>query len=216
MDNFTHASDQELLYYIQQSNQRAFEVLYYRYYALLCHVAYRRVPSEEIVEEIVQDVWVNFWQKAGQLDSFSNIQAYLYVTLRNKILHYLRSEKIRKYYENKFQELELLSRNRQQFSDVVLSEKAMLELIQDTISSLPPQCKEAFILSREEQLSYREIAERMRLSISTVEKHIMKALQILRLKLAHWNKGLQIFIFLSITVEKCNHSIGTWIHKIFN
>ena len=156
MNRFTHATDQELLQAIQQANQEAFEVLYYRYYAWLCKIAYKRIPSHELVEELVQDVWVNVWQKANQLDSHGNIQAYLYATLRNKILYILRSERNRKYFQNKIRELS--TGMNQPSVDESLSEKAMAAFLQEAIASLSPQCREAFLLSREEQLSYREIA----------------------------------------------------------
>jgi len=86
--------------------------------------------------------------------------------------------------------------------DESLSEKAMVAFLQEAIASLSPQFREAFLLSSEEQLSYREIAQRMQISVSTVEKHIAKALQVIRFIFAQWNRILLVGGILVATVVR--------------
>ena len=180
---------------IMQQNEDAFTTFYYRYYDLLCMKAYRRIPEEAIVEEIVQDVFLTFWNKASTLDAGGNISAWLYATLRNKVLHHLRTEQTRQVYTRKLERLH---------PDVVIDAQDKLDLkqteeeIHTIVQALPTQCKEAFILSRYENLSYREIAERMGISVNTVEKHISKALQILRRELADHN-FISIALYITIS-----------------
>ncbi|MGN7723698.1 RNA polymerase sigma-70 factor [Chitinophaga sp. 22620] len=174
-------TDQELLEQIALRSEAALTVLHYRYYALLCAAAFKRVPDESIVEEMVQDVLINFWEKAPSLDRYGNVQAYLFATLRNKVLHEMRSRMIMaKHATTLHEEQQEIFRH-----DAVelLQAKELEQKLHTIIDDLSPQCKEAFTLSRFEQLSYKSIAQRMNISVNTVEKHIGKALNILREKL---------------------------------
>lgn len=179
--SFTHHTDQELLAFIQQGNEMAFTVLYKRYYLPLCKKAFQRIPSTPQVEEIVQDVFVNLWSKALTLDTKGNVRAYLYATLRNKILHELRTESTRSFYMEKLKKLSSIHEGEECLNAIYAREREA-QIIQ-IVTDLSPQCREAFRLSRFENLSYKEIAERMQLSVNTVEKHVAKALRILRSKL---------------------------------
>ncbi len=179
----------------QQQNEQAFVVLYERYYLPLCKKAFQRIPYRPRVEEIVQDVFVNLWSKAASLDANGNVKAYLYATLRNKILHALRTEHNRQFYLEKLKEL-TKERNEDKSLQHIYARETE-EHINQIITALSPQCRKAFSLSRFENLSYKEIADRMQLSVHTVEKHIAKALQILRNKINEYGDvSLILFILL--------------------
>ncbi len=193
---FTSFSDQELLRLTQQKNEQAFAILYERYYLSLYKKAYLRIPHQARVEEIIQDVFVNLWQKAESLDTEGNIRAYLYATLRNKILHELRTESNRIFYMKKLKELGL-EREKDKPTLQKIYAKETEATIQEIIMTLPPQCRKAFKLSRFEGLSYKEIAEQMQISVNTVEKHIGKALRVLRANIRPFKRTLILFIFLS-------------------
>lgn len=194
ISNFTHYTDQQLLALIQKGKGEAFNALYRRYYLQLCRKAYTRIPSIPRVEELVQDVFMNFWLKAAGLDSSGNIRAYLYATLRNKILHELRTEANRKHYLSKIGTFRGGATERSFLEEIYAQETE--HRIAQLLKTLPAQCKEAFCLSRYEKLSYKEIAERMQLSINTVEKHIGKALRILREKLSQFEDALPALLLL--------------------
>lgn len=197
--NDTLYSDRELLLLILQQNEDAFTTFYYRYYDLLCRKAYRRIPEEAIVEEIVQDVFVTFWNKADTLDANGNIAAWLYATLRNKVLHHARTEQTRLAYIKKLEQLQGdMAADAQEKLDLKQTEAEIHTIIQ----SLPAQCKEAFVLSRYENLSYREIAERMGISVNTVEKHIGKALQILRKGLEDYPVSIWLLFLTGIELAE--------------
>lgn len=174
-------TDQELLAHIARKSEAALAVLHDRYYLLLCAVAIKRISDESIVEELVQDVFLNFWEKASSLDSNGNVYAYLFATLRNKVLHELRSQML---LTKRSSTLQLAQPERLEHDAAdLLQAKELEEKLQTIIEDLSPQCKEAFTLSRFEHLSYKSIAQRMNISVNTVEKHIGKALNILREKL---------------------------------
>ena len=178
--SFTSLSDQQLLNLLQEKDESAFSILYERYYLPLYKKAYQRIPYKSRVEEIIQDVFVNLWVKAESLDTEGNVKAYLYATLRNKILHNLRTERNRIFYMEKLKELKSKRKIKESHTLQDLYARETQEKINHVIDQLSPQCRMAFKLSRFEQLSYKEIAQRMQISVNTVEKHISKALSILR------------------------------------
>jgi RNA polymerase sigma-70 factor (ECF subfamily) len=183
-----------LLALIRQGNEQALEVLYHRYYAPLCIKAYKRIPSTPLVEELVQDVFVNLWMKSASLDDRGNVKAYLYATLRNKILHQLRTEHTRSMYAEKIAQLINQQGDNQGLESIYARETE--KQINQVISTLSPQCREAFRLSRFEHLSYKEIAEKLHISVNTVEKHVSKALRILREKITEYGNIACILLFL--------------------
>lgn len=181
IENFSPYTDQKLLQSIKKRDEKAFAVLYDRYYLPLCKKAFQRIPFIHKVEEIVQDVFVTTWSKSASLEDDGNIRAYLYAVLRNKILHELRTEKSRALCKAR---LELMvSQQETTYSVHELDIREDEQEIHRIINKLPPQCQKVFSLSRFEHLSYKEIAQYMNLSVTTVEKHITKALSILRSKM---------------------------------
>lgn len=185
ISNYTHYTDLELLQLVQQQDEHAFAVLYERHYLPLCRKAFQRIPSTPKVEEIVQDVFVTLWSKAPSLNTDSHVKGYLYATLKNKILHQLRMEYTRSFYMEKLKNL--VGDQAENRSLLAIYAQETEEYIHRIVTTLSPQCREAFILSRFEGLSYKEIAERMQLSVNTVEKHVAKALRILRSKLTSYS-----------------------------
>lgn len=192
---YSSYTDGELLSLIQQRNETAFECLYNRYFSILCHKAFKRIPDQQLIKEIVQDVFMNLWLKADNLNPAECVAAYLYATLRNKILHELRSRYTRLAYAEK---ISILYKSWLQSNAAdPLEVKQLEEKLDLAISSLPNQCRDAFILSRYEDLSYKEIALYMNISLNTVKKHISKALKILRSKLNEYEL-VTILILLSL------------------
>lgn len=170
-------TDKQLIELIAQGDETAFTAIYNRYYESLCRSGFKRLQNESIVEELVQDVFVNLWNKAGELDPEGNIKSYLFATLRNKVLHELRSSMVMAKHAR------IICQQQNQFAEdsySLMHSKHLEEKFESVVKELPPQCREAFTLSRFEELSYKSIAERMDISVNTVEKHIGKALSILR------------------------------------
>jgi RNA polymerase sigma-70 factor (ECF subfamily) len=188
------------LSFIKQGNEQALEALYERYYKLLCLKAYKRIPSTPLVEEVVQDVFVNLWVKSASLDVHGNVKAYLYATLRNKILHELRQESTRALYADKIRQL---SREREEIQSLEsLYARDAEARIHRVIGTLSPQCRRAFLLSRFENLSYKQIATSMNISVNTVEKHVAKALRVLKGKLQEYKDIIQILIVILFLINR--------------
>lgn len=186
-------NDAQLLLMVQQSNHEAFEALYFRYFGPLCRYAFKKLPEEDVVEEIVQDVFIDLWHKRETLDPAQEIARLLYAMLRNKSLHELRARMIQNKHLEKFI---LLQPEYAEETTEQLYAKQMAEKIQSAVDRLSPQCRQAFILSRYEHLPYKDIAARMDISVNTVEKHLGKALMLLRLEFREYNMPVVLLIGL--------------------
>ena len=186
-------TDKQLIDLIAQGNELAFTVMYHRYYEVLSRSAYKRLQNEDIVEELVQDVFLNLWNKAAGLDPEGNLKSYLFATLRNKVLHELRASMVIA------KHAKVISQQQTYFAEdanSLIHSKHLEQKFQSVVNELPPQCREAFTLSRFEELSYKSIAERMDISVNTVEKHIGKALHILRRSFKEYDITLLVLLGL--------------------
>jgi len=182
--------EQNILESIAESDEMAFEGLFKTYFAELCIYATRFVDDIESAEEIVQDIFFNLWNNRTRLTINTSIKAYLYTTVRNTCLNIIKHKKV----ENKYREY--FSRQLQQ--DELQEEDWMKgdelhDKITKTIEKLPPERKKVFIMSRFENLKYKEIADELNISVKTVENQMGKALQFLREELKEY---LPILIFL--------------------
>lgn len=198
--NQTTSTDQELLTDLRNGDNDAFEALYHRYFVSLCKYAYKKLQDECVVEELVQDVFVDLWKKRTTLDIDGQIAGLLFAMLRNKALHGLRARLIQsKHYE----EFSLLHKHdmSEELTDKLYARQAQ-EKMNTAINQLSPQCRQAFTLSRYENLSYKEIAQKMGISVNTVEKHIGKALNFLRQEFKEYNLPILIILGLIEMLQK--------------
>lgn len=173
----------------------SFEQLFKLHYKALHAYANVILRDQDTAEEIVQGMFLKFWEKRELLNVQTSLKAYLYKCVYHDSLNYLKHQKIKTKYQD-FAAYTMNGQHEPASSKVELTE---LELkLQEALNQLPEHCRTIFQMSRFEELKYREIAEQLGLSIKTVENQMGKALKILRLKLADF---ITIFIiFLSITI----------------
>ncbi len=154
----------------------AFELIFEHYYKYLCLVVYRMISDRNLAEDIVQEVMHDFWKKHKNIQIKTSIKAYLHRSTINKTLNHIRDKKII------FEEEEQLSAVKSKEADIdqLISAKELQKSINEAIKALPERCRIIFSLSRYEELSYKEIAEKLEISVKTVENQISKALRILR------------------------------------
>ena len=158
----------------------AFEKIYFEYFSYLCQCMYRFVKDEEITKDIVQDVFLKYWQKMHEIRINESPKAYLYRACINESLNFLKEKDRRENRENSYSSENIgTSRQSDQPDIQFLSEETSIR-IDSAIDQLPHSCRTAFLLSRHEQKSYKEIAKLLNISVNTVEKHIGKALKVLR------------------------------------
>ena len=186
--------DTSQLHSIRLGDEQAFERLFRDQYPILCGYAKKYLDDVDQAEEVVQDMFFNFWQKRKKLEVNISLEAYLFRSVRNSCLNYLKHLKVRE--EHKLATNHEIRAKELQVHDNVVA----LELqgrIDDAIDQLPPERKKIFKMSRYEELKYREIAEKLNLSVKTVEVQMSKALKFLRL---HLSEYLSLFVLFLIEI----------------
>lgn len=192
-------NDRELFLQIKQGNKKSFEKLFMAYYASLCAFARKYIKDADECEEIVQSFFTRLWDKRDDLEINLSVKNYLFSSVRNRCINYLKHSKIKVEYQNDF----LKSTDAQSdFSDAML-EIDLVEKIEKSIAELPQRRREIFVLSREKGLKYREIADELGISIKTVEAQMGQALKDLRDSLKEYRQLLISFLFvLPLRVSK--------------
>lgn len=167
-----------------------FSEMYLTYYPKLVRFAKEFVMLEEDAENITQDVFADLWERRDSMSEIENVNAYLFRLVKNRSLDYLKRKISEQKYVESTQtsfeiELSLKLQSLDRFDVCYLSEGNETEiLIRAAINSLPKRCRDIFLMSRMEGLKYKEISERLGISINTVECQMGIALKKLRGKLS--------------------------------
>jgi len=157
-----------------------FESVFRNHFRELCLYALNYVKDFEISREIVQDGFIRLWEKRDTIDPSKPVKAYMKTVIRNRCLNYLRDNK--KFNTGLFNLDELPSEEIFGQSDKLVEEEIRTK-IGEAIGELPGKCREIFVLNRYENLKYQEIADRLNISIKTVETQMSKALSHIRNRL---------------------------------
>lgn len=184
--------DSEWIRRIQSGDKEAFAELYRAYFFNLCDFAYRYIKMPSVCEELVQDLFLNIWMKREQWQPGGTIRSYLYKSIKNRALDYLKHRKVeREYLAWREMEQEWETQNSKQHSlSLHHEERELAEAIENAINQLPDRRREIFTLSREDGLTYREIADVLDISVKTVETQMGRSLKTLRKLLSEYLPGL--------------------------
>ncbi len=175
-----------------QGSNLLLEHAFRQYHAPLYFYALKFIDDNDHAKDIVQDAFLSLL-KSGDEIQIENLKAYLFRTVRNNCLNHIKHTLVTSEFAQT--EKERISREIN-FYDThqTLVEKELQEKLTEAISALPEKYKVPFQLSRFDELSNKEIAEKLDLPVRTVETQIYRALKILREDLI--NKGLILFQFL--------------------
>jgi len=175
---YSTLQDEELFKMFQNGESRAFDEIYRRYRDILTAMAGKMLESKQMAEDIVQEIFLSLYNRRAQIEIQVSLRAYLMKSMKFKILNEFRSSGIRNAYKKQVDLYRNVSYSHSCHYDCEL--KDLTSNIELTINTLPNKCRTAFLLSRTEDLSYKDISGFMGISISTVEKHISKALRLLK------------------------------------
>jgi RNA polymerase sigma-70 factor, ECF subfamily len=170
-------NEQQFVFALREGNEMVFESVFKDYYNRLCNYAFGFVDDSDEAEEMVQNTFLNIWESREKIEIHTSIKSYLYRSVQNNCLNRIKHEKVRQTYGN-YQQHHAES-FAESASQLVISHELQNQ-ISEAFKSMPPQCRTVFELSRYENLTYAEIAEQLGISIKTVDKHMIKALKIMR------------------------------------
>nr|WP_121271473.1 RNA polymerase sigma-70 factor [Pedobacter schmidteae] len=178
---YSDFQDKELVALLAKGDKCAYSEVFFRYNKLLYSHAYNKLREREDAKDIVSEVFYALWAKRGQALPEHNLIGYLFVAVRYKIADFLSKKQVRHHYIQSLQNF--IDEPQQVNADHLIREKQLKEIIEEEISALPPRMQEIFRMSRFEQMTHKEIAEKLSLSEQTVKDQVKKALRILRVKL---------------------------------
>ena len=181
----------------KQKGPDAYRELFYQYHGRMVLFAHKFTGDLQVSQDIVQDAFLKLWEKSPSLASFEVPRAYLFQSIKNSCLNHIRHIKIMHSVEDTLAshlaEIEkklFLCPDDPLQSLLEQDVKCKIDMI---VQSMPEKCREVFLMSRNDMLKNREIAEKMGISVKMVEKHISKALLILRTNLSEY---LSILLFI--------------------
>lgn len=183
--------------------EQQFEVLFRGQFAALCNFAYSVVKDTDQAHDIVQQAFVNLWERRDEVETIDNLPAYLRRSIVNVAINHIQKHK-RVRLEDEYTQAQLDSASAADRSDYLQGE--VEEAIRRAVEQLPEKSQLVFSLSRFQGMSNKEIADNLNISIKAVEKHIGKSLKELRVSLAPY---LKIFAIFSLS------EVGLTLAKLF-
>jgi RNA polymerase sigma-70 factor (ECF subfamily) len=183
---------------LENNDIAQFEKLYKKYYKKALNYAFQYIGDIETSKGIVQESFINLWEKRRSLDHANNIEYYFLTIVRNKALNYLRDKarKTRRMGEtvNIDDNINIIALSYTNTDNTSYHE--IQHIIRDTIEKLPPKIKNTFLLSRDKKLTNKEISEKQNVSVKTIEYRISKALIMLKLNLTDYLNAIFVILFL--------------------
>ena len=178
MQRDDYLSEKELLSAIAAGNEGAFYHLYESYREKMFHFLLNITKSKEISEELLTDIFMKLWVGKDWIDSINNIESFLRKVSYNKAIDYLR-------YAARQEKLQKIIAGQMNFAvndspETLLMEKDYHRILAKAVEELTPQRKIIYRLSREQFLSHEEIAQKLNLSVNTVNNHIKAAVNFIK------------------------------------
>lgn len=175
MANEELKNDTLLVAALKYDSHEAFVKIFRQYYANLVLFTARFIPDKSVCEDIVQEAFIKIWSNRKNLEIKTSIRSYLTTSVQNLALDELRHRKVKNNYLEMNREIILsLSPDEHMFFT------ELSDAIDNALEKLSPELRETLMLSRSEKLKYHEIAQRLNVSVRTVEVRISKALKYLR------------------------------------
>jgi RNA polymerase sigma-70 factor (ECF subfamily) len=175
-----NTSDSYLIELWRTGNEKAYRALFDKYFYKLYNYTLKLIPDKNVSEEIVMDVMLAVWQKKDTLNSSLSLSAYLYRSVKNRLIDHLRKQHRAGVVPTVSLDQTAVEPPSSFGTDSRLLHKELEGLYQTSLNRLPPQKKRIFTMSREEGNSYKEIADRLKLSKNTVENHMVAALRLMK------------------------------------
>ncbi len=191
--NHQMPTDTNIIRRFKEGDAEAFDAIYHNYSKKLFHFALGLTKDKHISEDLVQEVFVKLWEKRDQVDPKLNFDNYIFTITYNSIRKFFRNQST----ETKV--IDLLLKNSPEniesiYGTVIYNE--MLDRANKVIETLPPKRKTVYMLSRQEGMKTKEIADKLNISTRTAENHLAKALKYLKEELSEISLPTLLFFFL--------------------
>ncbi len=183
-------TDEKYIEQIRFGDKASFDSLFRLYYEQLYRFALRFVRDPQESENLVQDVFVKLWVQRSELSITQNAKAYLYTSVKNQALNYIKRESKSSSFDNEISRFKEQSESPEE--DYIKDEQYIA--IHKAIEELPNKCKQIYLMKRYDNLSYNEISEIQGISVNTVKTQMKRAIKTLSEKLAHLKSFIILFL----------------------
>ena len=169
----------DILNRLKIGDKSVLKEIFQQHYSPVCAAMYRYISDRNLVEDLAQNVFIRLWEKRETIEITASLGAYLRRMAINEALGHLRKNK-----NVQIEEITpMTSQQETTNTETEFLQTELQEQITNAINGLPTKCRAIFQLSRFEELTYREIAEKLEISVKTVENQMGKALRVLREKM---------------------------------
>jgi RNA polymerase sigma-70 factor (ECF subfamily) len=182
--------DEQIALLLSKKDEAAFEQVFKTHYKNLHAYAFTMLKDEDEAEETVQQVFFKLWERSEHLSFSGSIAAYLYRAVHNESLNFIKHQKVKAGHQL---HVAYSMKNKMEYQGRMMR-KELENKFREALNELPEQCRTVFQLSRFEDMKYKEIADKLDISIKTVENHMGKALKLLRTKLVDFLPLLLILL----------------------
>lgn len=173
--------DTELMERLREGDDLALKLIYDKYWTQLYTSAYNMLHDQPACQDIIQDLFINLWNKREQIEIKASLKSYLFASVRYEVYRQVRHGSVR---EEIFENIQDRLQTPSEYGNI--EHRELLSFVNSIVNNLSEKCKVVYKLSREEQLSHKEIASKLSISPKTVENHLNKALRQLRTSLGLW------------------------------
>lgn len=195
MKHLKNHTDEALVTLLNKGNEKAFMEIYDRYKNQLAANLVRLLYSPELAEEVLQDVFLMLWEKRTEMDASKSVPAYLYRSAVNKTKNVFR--KIAN--DNRLREEFLLhfTASGKNVVEEWIENKEIEQVLHALLDRLPPQQKKVYMLCKLDGLSYKEVSDKLKISVATVNSHIRNANLFLKRELKN-QSDLSCFVYIAL------------------
>lgn len=183
----SNLEEENLISDIKNGNEKAFREFYEQNSPSLRYFGSKYIESNDLIDDIVQDALVSFWNNRDNFNSHNAAKSYLYKVVKNSCLNSIRHNTVR----SKYRESIINEDNSESFLDNIL-EAEIFDLVMKYFEELPPACKQVYKLSLS-GMSHEEISQKLGISINTVKKHKNNANHYIRERI---NRVLSLLLFI--------------------
>jgi RNA polymerase sigma-70 factor (ECF subfamily) len=177
---------------IKNGDEQAFELLFRKYYIHLCRFANKYLNNPDESKETVQEVFAKIWEGRDSIDPEESLNAYVFRITHNISINKLRRRQVESRYCEIYRFVYIDHHEETPYEALIGNE--LNEKITSAVSKMPPKCRKIFDLNRTDGLKYSEIANQLSISVKTVEAHMSKALNIVRLELKDYLKIMLLLL----------------------
>lgn len=158
-----------------KDDERAFEKIYDLFYSKMYATAFQYLKNKPLAEEVVSDVFCRIWQKRSELDRIKNFESYLFISVRNLSLNYIRDNS--KISNESIDDLSHHISDNVALPDEVMQAHELQDVLNNSVESLPKKCKAIFKMIRFDGLKYKEVASELNISVNTVDTQMRIAMK---------------------------------------